>query len=200
MSSIGMSLGVCRVRDRPAIWHVCDEVWTPTGRRQHSGSDGGEASMDATIRTRTSELDELRRRRAELRETMTALERSICAPAADQPGPWIERTRVAAGDLAAEFVDHITVTEGPDGLHQAILAGDLRLANAVQALTDDHAALTEEIQSLIRRLDAGRSTPTPDTAAITEHAVALLAHLTKHRQQGADLIYEAYQTDLGGGD
>ena len=156
--------------------------------------------MDATIRTRTGDLDELRRRRAELRETMTALERAICAPSDDQPGAWIEQARLAAGDLAAEFVDHITVTEGPDGLHQAILAGDLRLANPVQALTDDHAALTDEIQALIRRIDAGRSTPSPDIAAITEHAVALLGHLARHRQQGADLIYEAYQTDLGGGD
>lgn len=156
--------------------------------------------MDATIRARTGDLNELRRRRAELRETMTALERSICAPPADQPGMWVEQARVAAGDLAAEFVDHITVTEGPDGLHQAILAGDLRLANAVQALTDDHAALTEEIQALIRRLDSARSTPSPDTASIAERAVALLAHLARHRQQGADLIYEAYQTDLGGGD
>ena len=72
----------------------------------------------AGTRPRTGDLDELRRRRAELRETMTALERSICAPVADQPTTWIGHTRVAAGDLAAEFVDHITVTEGPGGLHQ----------------------------------------------------------------------------------
>ena len=156
--------------------------------------------MDATIPTRTGDLDELRRRRAELRETMTGLERSICAPVDDQPARWIEQARLAAGDLAAEFVDHITVTEGPDGLHQSIMAGDLRLANQVQTLTDDHVALTNEIQSLIRRIDSGRSTATPDTEAIVEHAAALLGHLARHRQQGADLIYEAYQTDLGGGD
>jgi len=156
--------------------------------------------MDVTARPHLGALDELRRRRAELRETMTALERSICAPDADHPAAWIEQARLAAGDLAGEFVDHITVTEGPDGLHQAILAGDLRLANAVHALTADHAALAAQIQALITELDGARSVPRPDTAAVREHAAALLEHLARHRQQGADLIYEAYQTDLGGGD
>jgi len=28
----------------------------------------------------------------------------------------------------------------------------------------------------------------------------LLGHMVRHRQRGADLIYEAYQTDVGGGD
>jgi hypothetical protein len=151
-------------------------------------------------RPRTGDLDELRRRRAELRETMTALERSICAPVADQPTTWIDHTRVAAGDLAAEFVDHITVTEGPGGLHQDILAGDLRLANQVETLTADHQAITDEIRMLIADLDAAGDVPAADLAALRERAAALLAHLARHRQRGADLIYEAFQTDIGGGD
>ena len=44
---------------------------------------------------------------------------------------WGEAVHDALATLAADFGAHVEVTEGPDGLHQAILAGDLRLANAV---------------------------------------------------------------------
>jgi len=33
--------------------------------------------------------------------------------------------------------------------------------------------------------------------AIRNQAVEFLGHLTRHRQRGADLGYEAYQVDLG---
>jgi hypothetical protein len=37
-----------------------------------------------------------------------------------------------------------------------------------------------------------------DVEAVRELAIALLAKLSRHRQRGADLVYEAYQTDIGG--
>jgi hypothetical protein len=37
-------------------------------------------------------------------------------------------------------------------------------------------------------------------ADLRERANRLLGHLIRHRQQGADLIYEAFETDIGGGD
>jgi hypothetical protein len=36
--------------------------------------------------------------------------------------------------------------------------------------------------------------------AVRERGTRLLGHLVRHRQRGADLIFEAYQTDIGGGD
>jgi hypothetical protein len=37
-----------------------------------------------------------------------------------------------------------------------------------------------------------------DVDAIRALATALLGRLARHRQHGADLIYQAYQVDLGG--
>jgi hypothetical protein len=97
--------------------------------------------MEPVTRTR-SDLAELRRRRAELRETMGDLERAAFAPSRNRAADWGSALHRALQHLADDFVEHIEVTEGPDGLHQEILAGDLRLANAVDALTADHGRLS----------------------------------------------------------
>ena len=46
-----------------------------------------------------------------------------------------------------------------------------------------------------------RSERTADeTAAIREQALELLAAIVRHRHLGADLLYEAYDVDIGGPD
>jgi hypothetical protein len=143
-------------------------------------------------------LDAVRVRRAELREALDELERALAAPAAGRAVIWGEAVHECAVRLADDFRAHVDVTEGPDGLHQAILAGDLRLANAVDELTAEHAEMAAEIASLLTDSDAP-VTP-EDVDGVRERGTELLGHLIRHRQRGADLIYEAYQTDIGGGD
>jgi hypothetical protein len=64
-------------------------------------------------------LADLRRRRAELRDSMDALERALSSPA--PPGlaaHWGERVHAALLELSGDFREHLAVTEGPDGLYQ----------------------------------------------------------------------------------
>ncbi len=153
--------------------------------------------MDPTVATRT-ELDAVRVRRAELREALDGLERALSAPAAGRAVIWGEIVQASVLDLADDFSAHVEVTEGPGGLHQAILSGDLRLANAVSALTDEHEAIAAEIAALAA--DSAPPVTPGDVDDLRERGVVLLGHLTRHRQRGADLIYEAFETDIGGGD
>ena len=135
--------------------------------------------MDITAGAR--ELEAVRQRRAELSDTLDALRRSLADPAGDI-GPSLDR-------LASDFALHVEVTEGPDGLHQAILAGDLRLANQVQLLAKEHGEIASEIAAAVAAQPASR-----------ESVSALLDRIVRHRERGATLIREAYQTDIGGGD
>jgi transposase-like protein len=151
--------------------------------------------MDTTAPLR--ELQAVRQRRAELRETLDALDRALAAPT-ERAVIWGERLHDAIDRLATDFALHVEVTEGPDGLHQTILAGDLRLANQVAALSAEHVTIAADIAAV-----AAASEPpvTPsDVAEVHELGTALLARIRRHRQRGADLIYEAYDTDIGGGD
>lgn len=148
--------------------------------------------------TASTGLDALRSRRVELREAMNVLEAALAAPATNRAVVWGERVHTAIAALATDFREHIAVTEGPGGLHQSILAGDLRLANAVDSLTAEHAVIAAELAELVADTEAP---VTPgDVAVVREHANRLLGHAVRHRQRGAELIYEAYATDIGGVD
>ncbi|MCW2657079.1 MAG: hypothetical protein JWR06_1272 [Jatrophihabitans sp.] len=153
--------------------------------------------MDPTVSART-ELDAVRVRRAELRETLNGMERSLAAPAAGRAVVWGEAVHASLLTVASDFGAHVEVTEGPGGLHQSILAGDLRLANAVAALTVEHGQIAEEIAVLVA--DSEAPVTPADVDDLRDRATRLLGHLVRHRQRGADLIYEAFQTDVGGGD
>ncbi|MFN2519339.1 MAG: hypothetical protein ABR604_09935 [Jatrophihabitantaceae bacterium] len=154
--------------------------------------------MEPTVSARTAELEAVRARRVELREAMGRLERSLAAPASGRAVVWGEQVHALLVELAADFAEHIDVTEGPDGLHHAILAGDLRLANAVDALAAEHAQIAAEIRDLVA--NAEPPVTQADVEVVRDSGTNLLGRLFRHRQRGADLIYEAYQTDIGGGD
>ncbi len=62
-------------------------------------------------------VEELRRRRAELRESMSALELALARPAPGGQARWAERVRVALVELSADFREHIDITEDPEGLY-----------------------------------------------------------------------------------
>ena len=148
--------------------------------------------------TRGAELEAVRLRRAELRETLNAMEATLASPASGRAMIWGEAVHASLVMVADDFSAHVEVTEGPTGLHQAILAGDLRLANAVAALTEEHAQIAELLAGLVA--DSAAQVTADAVADLRERATALLGRVVRHRQRGADLIYEAYQTDIGGGD
>src|SRR6201995_3938580 len=155
--------------------------------------------MDMSSQSRQRDaVDAVRRRRAELRETLDAVELALAAPGADRAVVWGERLHAEVDRLATEFALHVEVTEGPEGLHQTILDGDLRLANQVATLVGEHTTIAAEIAELAAASEA--PVAPSDVASLREQGTALLGRIVRHRQRGADLIYEAYATDIGGGD
>lgn len=141
-------------------------------------------------------LESLRLRRAELRESMMALEHALAAPATARKDVWVERVNVALIELSADFGEHIDITEGPDGLYPGVITTAPHLSNSVTSLTREHAQITGMAERLLTHLS--EPTVTDDVDGVRDLGTTLLATLSRHRQRGADLVYEAYQTDIGG--
>jgi hypothetical protein len=141
-------------------------------------------------------VDEVRRRRAELLESMRAVEQALSAPAPGRQAHWTERVHVALVELAADFREHINITEGPDGLYGDLLVTAPRLQGAVSGLTREHVRIKDRIDALIE--DAGGPDSSGNFDTIREAGTALLAQLLRHRQRGSDLVFEAYEADIGG--
>ena len=80
----------------------------------------------------------LRRQRAELRESMSAVELALAAPVSGGQARWAERVQVALVELSADVRAHIDFTEGPEGLYGDILGSTPRLSGAVDRLIREH--------------------------------------------------------------
>lgn len=138
----------------------------------------------------------LRVHRAELLESIRALEQALAAPASGRAEAWTLRVHAALVELTADFREHVAITEGSDGLYQQVLTSSPRLANAVTRLTAEHAEIAATTQQLLDR----SAVPVGSDAVedLREDGTALLARLSRHRQRGSDLVYEAFELDIGG--
>jgi hypothetical protein len=150
--------------------------------------------------TAAADLSALRSRRVQLRRALHEVEEALAAPATGRSAEWAHGAHAAFADAADQFQAHVAVTEGPEGIHQTILAGDLRLANAVAGLVREHEVIAADIDGLVADTAAPDEVGPDQVVELRERATSLLTLLARHRQRGADLIYEAYQTDIGGGD
>lgn len=154
-------------------------------------TESGRSALEAEL------VDTLRRRRAELRTSLNALELALAAPAAADPDRWWQRVYVALVELSADLREHLAVNEGPHGLHEEVRRSAPWLSGPVDRLTADHV----QIQAMLDRLLAHEEAPEPaELDELRDAATDLLVRLVRHRQRGADLLYEAAAVDLGGGD
>ena len=139
-----------------------------------------------------------RTRRAELLAAITALEAALAAPARDPV--WVARIQASTDRLAGAFDDHVEATEGPDGMYADILRTAPRLNFAVARLAAEHDDAKVAIVALGKLVDDLSGRDRDAIERIREEGTDLLARLGRHRQRGADLVFEAYEQDIGGCD
>ncbi|MFE9203841.1 hypothetical protein [Micromonospora sp. NPDC007230] len=121
-----------------------------------------------------------------------ALARVLAGPA-EKPR-WREHLVVQLGPVRRGFAEHVRLTEGPSGLYAELLLQAPRLDRGVRRLTHEHAAIAAALLALQRAVEL----PGVPVEELRERVGHLLRALDRHRQRGADLLWEAYQTDLGG--
>ncbi len=143
-------------------------------------------------------MDLARARRAELLAAITALEGALAAPAGAPV--WSVRVQARIDQLTGAFDDHVQATEGPDGMYADILRSAPRLRFGVDRLATEHDEIRVAIDALSKLIDDVTDAGPDDVRRIRNDGVRLLARLVRHRQRGADLVFEAYAQDIGGCD
>lgn len=146
----------------------------------------------------TPTLGETARRRADLYAALAAVEHAISRPGVGREAQWAEGVVRSLHDLDHEITEHIEVTERPDGLYDEIMETAPRLAGKIQRLRDEHPVMRDTTRELIARLE---TTPVGEVWTLDdarEELQRLLGVLVRHRQRGADLVWEGYSLDIGG--
>lgn len=166
--------------------------------------DGGQ--VEPEVASEAQHLDELRRRRAELLESINALEQALAAPVPSGPIQWVQNVSAALLVLSGDFRDHVELTEGPQGLYARVNRSAPRLSHQVDRLIQDHQTLTGLMSDLLTLVGkaAGQfargDSMREDVDQVRERGTALISALVRHRQRGSDLMYEGYSVDIGGQD
>lgn len=143
------------------------------------------------------DLGKVRERREALLGAAASVEAALAAPASDPR--WRDRLGERLATLHATLDEHVTAAEADDGILAQVRDEAPRLSNQVDRLAAEHGTITDATERLIDRLEGA---PTDQVAgeaeSVREQAVELLAAIVRHRQLGADLLYEAYNVDVGG--
>ena len=166
--------------------------------------DGGRVGPEGE--SEAEHLLEVRRRRAELLESINALEQALAAPVPSGPMQWVQGVSAALLELSGDFREHVEITEGPEGLYARVNRTSPRLSHQVERLIQDHktlTGLTSDLLTLVGKA-AGQfargDSMREDVDQVRERGTALISALVRHRQRGSDLMYEGYSVDIGGQD
>ena len=134
-------------------------------------------------------LREARARRVALGEAMTHTELALALPGGHPA--WRDEVAAALDAVRRALDDHVAEVEGERGLLAELSQLAPRLSPAIDHLVREHPDLCDAV-------DAARRAVGGDPVADVRIRVLDLLHaISRHRQRGADLVYEAYNVDIG---
>ncbi len=134
-----------------------------------------------------------RARRRALLEAAQEVERAIARPTGTG-SVWRERVATELSELSVALEDHIVEVEDEDGLLNEIVEQAPRLSNAVAQMRAEHVELRDAVAELLAATTGAEGT----AEELREEVVAFLGKVVRHRQRGADLVWDAYDVDIGG--
>lgn len=146
----------------------------------------------------TRAFQEAARRRADLHHALVDVERAISSPAAGRLETWTRDVVKRLTILRDAIDEHIEVTERQDGLYDEILHRAPRLSGHVERLRVEHPSLRDGTIGLIEQFHATQIGDGWSLDDARDDVQRLLGKVVKHRQAGADLVWEAYNLDIGG--
>ncbi len=136
------------------------------------------------------------RRRRELREALVAFEDAISSPFRDIES-WRADVIERLEGLRAAFADHVEETEREDGLYDEMSREASHVAARARRLRAEHAVIQQALADARARVD-GPLASEADVDALRDELQRLMGRIVRHRQGGADLVWEAYAIDIGG--
>ena len=132
-----------------------------------------------------------------LRRAAQALRIAAHTPAADADA-WCERLETGLRELQAAWTRHTADNESPGGFFDQVREEAPQLDPRLRQLQREHDRLHVTIMTALEHL--GGDGRRGDPQQVVTDIDGLLALLSRHEQRGADVIYQAYEVDTGGGD
>ncbi len=136
-------------------------------------------------------LTAARRRRNDLKVAMSEVEDAAAGPAAGTS--WRLELQEALSSLQSAFHQHVEAVESPSGLLAELVGKAPRLSPAANRLRTEHVELANSVDRMI-----DLATHSAEPGELRNDILETLVAIARHRQKGADLVYEAYEVDIAG--
>jgi Ala-tRNA(Pro) deacylase len=195
---LGAAYGLPTVVD--ANFDDCEEVFFEGGDHETLvRMDGGEflgllaTASVAEIAGERMSLATALELKERLYDSLISVRRAVGAPIASGDR-WRKRLRRELIKLARAADDHVAETEAPNGLLAEIVEEAPRLWREADGLRAEHVMLVRECARVLSQVE-GSGSP----LSLRRQVNTLLGQFERHRYQGADLVYEAFDVDIGGG-
>jgi len=130
-------------------------------------------------------------RRIELKQALSDVEIAAASPSGAPA--WRDRVLEQLQSLRTALLQHVEEVEHESGLLAEILDVAPRLANKIALVRDEHPKLCEQVANAITMTKTSS-----DAEEIRAEILLALSAIARHRQRGADLVYEGYDVDIGG--
>lgn len=134
------------------------------------------------------------RNRSQLGRAMQQVELAAAAPSAKES--WLGDLQQSMRELEIEFTGHVEKVQAPEGLLDGIVDRAPRLQLVVERTRENHVVVSRSIAETLEMVGSQDADSKHDE--IRDATMAVLVALARHRQKGADLIYDAYDVDIGG--
>ncbi len=195
---LGSAYGLPTVVD--AYFEECEEVFFEGGDHETLvRMAGGEflgllsTASVAEIASKRTSLETALELKERLYGSLISVRRAVSTPIASD-ARWRQRLQRELVQLARAADDHVAETEASCGLLAEIVGQAPRLWRETESLRSEHVILVEECARLLDRVVSSDS-----PLSLRRQVNLLLGRFERHRYRGADLVYEAYDVDIGGG-
>ena len=143
-------------------------------------------------------LDAVRVRRDRLYDAILRVERALASPAGGDAARWAAALTAPVDSLQEVLNDHVSGTEGAEGLFEQMREDAPHLLPALERIRDEHDPLLDGTRGLIDALPNVHDDDGVDLVRM--HALDLMRRLLEHRHRGAELLYDAYAIDVSPAD
>jgi hypothetical protein len=161
------------------------------GQAQQPATQGG---AEEPVLAGDETAQDVRVRRERLRHELVELEEVLSGPVADAHA-WAGQVRGAAASMHDTLRDHVEETEAPDGMLAQLTKDAPWLEGRIEQLRSEHARLLDAAERLEETCQH-----VEDPQRIRDVGLALLEQVSRHRQLGTDLLYDAYMVDISAAD
>ena len=132
--------------------------------------------------------------REQLGRALSAIRRALDA-STDRDSTWRQRMQREFVRLVVAANAHVGESEAPSGLLVEVESKAPRLWREVDGMRAEHEELLEDCFHVLEDLRGSRAS----SSLIRSFVIRLVERFEGHRHRAADLVYEAYGVDIGGG-